>query len=245
MHKYQPTLGSTYLKARLQARHPGTSCDRQTQVLLSAITLTSPTKSSVDIKKRALLKIYTTFLLHCTTCFLRWLVKTFHSPLLYLLHTPMFYLFFTLSLLEERAGITWENQSNEIFCLAVINVVCHNPNQMPCFKLLTYQTFTYLIIRHDMCTAEAGEVLTTNQCNFSRAGAWSGERMRSVHYLRRSAGICLWDGILPTYIISTVARPVLMRCNQTAHLLISDQMTTRYQHVLLQIQLTCMEPNVG
>ena len=221
------------MKTRLQATHLETSCDRQTRLLLSAISLTSQTRSSICIKMCALLRIYNTVLLQCTTCFLCWLIKTFHFPSLYLLHIPMLYLVSILSLLEERADITWKNQSNEIFCLTVINVVCHNPNQISSFKLLTYSTFTYMIIRDDMCTDVAGEVLTTNQHNSSRAGAWSGQRMRSAHYLRRGAVICLWDASVPTYIVSTVVRPVLMRCNQTVHPLISDQMTTRYQHVLL------------
>ena len=78
-----------------------------------------------------------------------------------------------------------------------------------------------------MCADEAGEVLTTNQQNFIRAGAWSGERRRSAHYLRRGAGICFWDASLPTCIISILVRPVLMRCNQMAHLLIFDQMANQ------------------
>ena len=92
----------------------------------------------------------TPVLLQCTTCFLCRLIKTCHFPSLYLRHIPKPYLYSTLSLLEERVGINWENQSNENFCLTVIHVVCHNLNQISCFTLLTYWTFTYLIIRHDM-----------------------------------------------------------------------------------------------
>jgi len=81
--------GSAYLKARLQAKHPENSCDW----LLSAIKAKSQTKSSDGIKKHALLKIYTTVLLQCTTCFLCWLIKTFLFPSLYLLHIPILYPF--------------------------------------------------------------------------------------------------------------------------------------------------------
>ena len=119
------------MKARLQDAHPEMSCKGQTRLLLSAINLTFQTQKLQLVSKSVRCSKSTTQFCFNIQLASRWLVKTFHFPPLYRLHIPVPCLFSTLSLLEERAGNVWEYQSNENFCLTVINIVCHKSKVFP------------------------------------------------------------------------------------------------------------------